>query len=102
MKAKIETIFAPCNGIREIVIEHDGRSFLTLYGRHVNGWFLCIPGKNISCELGNPAEGSEWNLEHLTEALAQTGRDLEAAKEQAKAILSVIYDYENYWKKPCS
>lgn len=101
MKAKIETIFAPCNDIREISIEYAGFSFLTIYGRHINGWFLCIPSRHVSCELANPAEGSEWNLSHLTEAFVKTGRNLEAAKEQAKAILSVIYDYENYHKS-CS
>lgn len=98
MKAKIETAFGPCSDTREISIEYDGRSFRTIYGRHINGWFLCMPGRNISCELANPAEGSEWNLFHLTEAFEETGLDLEAAKEQAKAILSVIYDYENYYK----
>lgn len=96
MKAKIETIFGPCSDTREISIAYEGRSYLTIYGRHINGWFLCMPSWHVSCELGNPAEGSEWNLSHLTEALEKTGRNPEAARDQAKAVLEVIYDYENY------
>lgn len=86
---------------KEISIAYNGQSYLTLYGRHINGWYLCMPGRNVSCELGNPEEGSEWNLCSLVNAFQAVGYEPEWAENTAKEILNAIYDYEN-GKKQCS
>lgn len=97
---KIEQEFSP-QPHKEISIEVGGMSYLTIYGRHVNGWYLCMPGWNVSCELGNPADSSAWNLDSLTGAFHKVGYKPEQAKELAVEILNAIYDYEN-GKKQCS
>lgn len=95
-KTKIEKIFNKLNDIREISIDYSEWSFLTIYGRHINGWFLCMPGWNISCELANPAQGSQWNQEHLAKAFEESGWSEEISADAAREILKVIYDYENF------
>lgn len=104
MKAKIETTFGPCSDTREISIAYEGRSFLTIYGRHINGWFLCIPDWNISCKLGNPADGAGtgYNVCSLAEAFKKIGWNHNDSTNIARAILTAIYDYENYGKEKCS
>ncbi len=97
---KIEQKFSP-QLHKEISIEVGGMSYLTIYGRHVNGWYLCMPGRNVSCELGNPAQSSVWNLNSLTDAFHKVGYEPEQAKELAVEILNAIYDNEN-GKKQCS
>lgn len=97
---KIEQEFSP-QPHKEISIEVGGLSYLTIYGRHVNGWYLCMPGRNVSCELGDPAESSAWNLNSLANAFHAVGYESDWAWKTAAEILNAIYDYEN-GKKQCS
>lgn len=97
---KIEQKFSP-QLHKEISIEVGGMSYLIIYGRHVNGWYLCMPGWNVSCELGNPADCLAWNLDSLTGAFHKVGYEPEWAKKLAVEILNTIYDFEN-GKKQCS
>lgn len=97
---KIEREFNSYNP-KEISIAVNDMSYLTIYGRHINGWYLCMPGRNVSCELGNPAESSNWNLNSLVNAFQAVGYELELAGDIAAEILKAIYDYENR-KKKCS
>lgn len=40
--------------IFETNIDVNGSSFLTIYGKHANGYFCAIPNWGISCEMAEP------------------------------------------------
>lgn len=39
----------------EISVSTCGCNFLVIYGKHVNGYFCCIPNWNIACEMVEPS-----------------------------------------------
>lgn len=51
----------------EINVKIDGKSFLTIYGQHVNGYFICIPLFGIGCEAKEP-HSIEQNMQKLINA----------------------------------
>ena len=55
----------------EVIFERDiaacGYSYLTIYGKHVNGYFCCILNHKISCEMSEPCD-TFYNFERLTAA----------------------------------
>ena len=68
----------------------NGYSYLTIYGRHINGGFCCIPNWNIGCERSEPND-TFYNTEKLV------GAGL--SEETANAIAKGIYEtYKAYQK----
>ena len=56
----------------EIYIEESisigGFSYLYIFGRHINGGFICLPGWNIACEASALQDNESFNLERLITA----------------------------------
>lgn len=50
--------------IFEVNIEANGSSFLTIFGKHANGYFCAIPNWGISCEMAE-ASDTFYNAERL-------------------------------------
>lgn len=103
--AKIEGITT--NNLKDIKglnISYKEKSFMLIYGRRINGYWLCIPDWNISCKLGNPADGTTagYNVCSLAEAFKKTGWNHNDSTDAARVILGIIYDYENHGEKICS
>lgn len=52
----------------KVIFETDvsayGNSYLIIYGKHVNGYFCCIPNWKIGCEMAEPSD-TFWNFERL-------------------------------------
>lgn len=44
-----------------------GLSYLTVYGKHINGYFCCIPNWKICCEMAEPCD-TFYNFVKLTDA----------------------------------
>lgn len=65
MKAKITRAYNTSN-VHEISIDFDGNNYLTIFGKHVNGWFIAIPNWGKSCEATNPTN-TFYNYEKLHE-----------------------------------
>ncbi len=45
----------------------EGSSYHLIFGQQTNGWFLCIPNREIGVELSTPADRF-WNIESLCRA----------------------------------
>ena len=45
----------------------NGNSYHLIFGRQINGWFLCIPNHQIGVELAHPSN-QLWNQGSLEEA----------------------------------
>lgn len=43
-----------CKALFEITVEYKGGSYLLIYGKHINGYFCCLPMLGLSCEMSNP------------------------------------------------
>lgn len=67
----------------EIVVSTCGCNYLVIYGKHVNGYFCCIPNWNIACEMAEPSDVF-YNRERLLNTDAGIG--MNAADDIAKAI----------------
>ena len=56
----------------QIFFEHyvycNGWTFLLIYGRHINGGFICIPNWNICCEASTFRKACEYHTNNLVEA----------------------------------
>lgn len=61
-----------------------GDNYLIIYGKHINGYFCCIPNWKIGCEMAEPSD-TFYNYERLCGA----GLDDAAAKEIARMIKEV-------------
>lgn len=66
MKAEIQREYKVFSA-REISVDWNGFSFLVIYGRHVNGWFIAIPNWKICVEATEPTDHF-YNEEKLAEA----------------------------------
>ena len=69
----------------ETNISANGYSHLVIYGKHINGYFCCIPDWNVGCEMSDPND-TFWNYE----SLCKTKLSKRAAKiivEQIKTIM---------------
>ena len=68
-------------------IEFNGCSFLVIFGKHVNGGFICIPNWQISCEAS-----ADGNVLYNTEKLHSSGLDEDSSLIIAKYIKDLIDD----------
>ena len=57
---KVEALF-------EVSVSANGKDFLIIYGKHINGGFCCIPNLNFGCEMSSP-DDTFWNYERLCRA----------------------------------
>ncbi len=68
-KAKLEKDFSDST---KIIFEHsleiEGKSYLIIFGHHINGGFICIPSRNIGCEISDLPYRSDYNTKRLIEA----------------------------------
>lgn len=71
--------------LTEFSVDVGGWSYLVIYGRHINGFFCCIPSWNIACEMGSP-DNTGYNADKLTEADMQP----DTANAIACAIKEVV------------
>ena len=62
-------------------------SYHLLFGRHSNGWFLCIPNHQIGVELAHPSDHF-WNQESLEHAGISTF--------EARAIADTLKELSHY------
>lgn len=65
----------------EIGVNTGGSYYLVIYGKHVNGFFCCIPNWNIGCEMAEPSDVF-YNRSSLVDAFVE----YQAADAIAKAI----------------
>ena len=40
----------------EFSFDYEGFSYLVIFGKHVNGWFICMPRNNVCCEAADPMD----------------------------------------------
>ena len=56
----------------EIYFEHSldisGFSYLVIFGHHINGGFIALPGWNITCEASAFADNNGYNAQRLATA----------------------------------
>lgn len=71
----------------EVIVNARGSSFHLIFGKQVNGMFLCIPNWNIGCELSNLFD-RDWNMNSL---LNTEGLDY----EETTAIIWALYNIGN-------
>jgi len=50
--------------IFEASIDANGSNFLTIYGKHANGYFCAVPNWGIACEMAEPSD-TYYNAERL-------------------------------------
>lgn len=65
----------------------NGNSYHVIFGRHINGWFLCIPNHQIGVELAHPSDRF-WNQESLVHAGISV--------KEAKAIAGALKELAEY------
>lgn len=79
------------DGVVDVCFEHSvnvgGMSYLLIFGRHVNGGFICIPNHNIGCE----ATTVPYTVEYNTDKMVEAGLD----REVARALALHIEDWIN-------
>ena len=51
----------------EVKLYLKGGSYHLIFGRQINGWFLCIPNHRIGVELAHPSDRF-WNKDSLEAA----------------------------------
>ena len=68
----------------ELKLQIEDNKILVIYGRHINGYFIALPGHFISCEALSPDE-----VERNTYYLSQAG----LRSDYASTICSAINDY---------
>lgn len=54
--------------MREISVDINGVSYLVIYGKHINNWFISILNRNVCTEVGCP-EDFAYNVEKLVHVL---------------------------------
>lgn len=50
----------------EFPLDYDGFSYLVIFGKHINGWFISMPRNNVSCEAADPLN-VDYNRSNLVE-----------------------------------
>lgn len=89
--AEIKRIFKTC--IKEANLEHNGNSFLVVYGRHINGGFCAFPKYNVATELSGYDGDYSFNCKKLKLAFSKnTNIDSDTISELAIAITNGIKD----------
>lgn len=56
----------------EISVDAGGYNYLVIFGKHINGWFCCVPGRKWGCEMAEPTNVA-YNMEKLQECGADPG-----------------------------
>lgn len=56
-------------------------SYLVIYGKHINGYFCCVPSWKWGCEMAGPTQ-----VNYNSEKLVECGADPEVAQCIALAI----------------
>ena len=51
--------------VQEFSVDYDGYSYLVIYGRHINGWFIAVPNWKVCVETTDP-QGVFYNAERLS------------------------------------
>ncbi len=69
----------------EASIDTRGNNYLVIYGKHINGYFCCIPNWRVSCEMTEPSD-----LCYNRSALNDAGIGMGAAKEIAEEIANYM------------
>lgn len=57
-----------CEVYFERSLDIKGFSYLVIFGHHINGGFLALPGWNIACEATDRPGNVHYNVQKLTSA----------------------------------
>jgi len=49
-------------------ISISGFNYLYIFGKHINGGFICLPGWNIACEASALPYSEDYNKDRLAKA----------------------------------
>ena len=71
----------------EAKLEIEGYSYHLIFGRQINGWFICIPNWSIGAELAHPFD-VYWNRTSLNSA--------GASKRDAYYIAEALSEINDY------
>lgn len=85
MKAKVTRVYKTSK-VNEISIDFNGNNYLTIFGKHINGWFIAIPNWGVSCEAAEPTN-TFYNYEKLHDHFI------------ANVALAIAEAISEYWKK---
>ncbi len=77
---KIENNFK-ANVLFEISVSDGNNSYLVIYGKHINGYYCCIPNWKIGCEMAEPND-----IYYNKNLLFRAGLEMEAAEGVANII----------------
>lgn len=86
----------------EFPLDYEGFSYLVIFGKHINGWFICLPRNNVSCEAADPLD-----IPYNQSKLIENGKlDEDFALLVANMIKELWYreklgsrkEYEEIWK----
>lgn len=81
--AKLESNFTnECKILFEHSIAINGCSYLVIFGKHINGGFICVPNWGWGCE----ATTNSYSVEYNTEKLMKCGAPKDVAREIALYI----------------
>lgn len=69
-----------------------GFSYLYIFGKHINGGFICLPSWNIACE----ASALPYNEEYNRNRLISAGLPNNVASEIARKISKYVDEGNNH------
>ncbi len=69
----------------ELKLQIEDKKILVIYGRHINGYYIALPGIYVCCEALAPDE-----IKRNTIFLSQAG----LRSDYAEAICTAIYEYQ--------
>lgn len=78
MSCKIERTFQ-AEAVCEFSLDIEGLSYLVIYGKHINGYYICVPNWGWGCEASGP-DSVGYNEEKLRETRCPEKIALEIAK----------------------
>ena len=92
-------VFYQATILFEVSIDVRGDNYLVIYGKHVNGYFCCIPNWGIGCEMAEPsdifyntekllfAKCPKYSAKEIATAIKVAYRKIEENKTLRKAVL---------------
>jgi len=72
----------------EVNVDFDGYSYHLIFGRQINGHFLCVPDWHIGAEISASYEDILWN----SESLRKSG----ASDSVALMLAQCLYELDSY------
>lgn len=72
---------------KDFRLDVNGISYIIVYGRYINGYFIALPEDGKSCKAAAP-----WDIFYNRWQLRKNGVDDETAKAIAKAIKELYKD----------